>query len=409
MIIDVEKNIKVSIITVCFNSAKTLEQTIKSVINQSYNNIEYIIIDGGSTDGTLDIIKKYEDKITYWVSEPDNGLYDAMNKGIRIASGEIIGIINSDDWYNQGAFEEVVNCFAKSDCEIVYGDMITVADTGVLLRKCAAKINQDHIYFRMIYSHATVFVKRYVYEKYGVFDCRYKIVADYDAMLRFYSQGVVFTYLPFDVAFFRIGGVSTTKMWRCRRELKKVALTVLKNKPEAEKQNYLPLVRWQYEKSRNLCIKKFFFSRIIKSMQAEYFMSNTLREILGNKKTYAIFCTGDVGVECYKWLKAAKMSVAYFLDNSLVRQNELLENLPIKNPAILVKDKNKVKVLIATVDYPKEIGNQLEKLGLRENMDYINFEEVQRQIILKYVEEKIPLILTKNKERHVFMKRKEKS
>jgi hypothetical protein len=128
-------------------------------------------------------------------------------------------------------------------------------------------------------------------------------------------------------------------------------------------------------------------------------MSDILKRILGDKETYVIFCTGDVGVECYKWLKAAKMSVTYFLDNSLVRQNELLENLPIKNPAILKKDKNKVKVLIATIDYPKEIENQLEKLGLRENVDYINFEEVQRQIILKYVEEKMPLILTKNKER----------
>lgn len=390
-------NLMVSIITVCFNSAKTIEQTIQSVINQSYDNIEYIIIDGGSTDGTINIIKKYEDKITYWVSEADNGLYDAMNKGIRIASGEIIGIINSDDWYNEGAIEKVVNCFEKNNCGIVYADMITIPDTGEFLRRCAAKINKDHIYFRMIYNHATVFVKKYIYEKYGAFDCQYKIVADYDAMLRFYDQGVVFFYLPFDVAYFRLGGVSNTKMWRGRRELKKVALSALKNKTETERQRYLPLVRWQYEKARNFSLKKFFFSRIIKSKQVEHFMSDILKKILGEKETYIIFCTGDVGVECYKWLKAAKMPVAYFLDNSLVRQNELLENLPIKNPVILEKDKNKVKILIATIDYPKEIGNQLEKLGLRENMDYINFEEVQRQVILKYVEEKMPLILTKKR------------
>ena len=115
-----------------------------------------------------------------------------------------------------------------------------------------------------------------------------------------------------------------------------------------------------------------------------------------NYKKYASrFCTGDVGIECYKWLKAAKMQVAYFLDNSLARKYELMEDLPIKNPMILEKDRNKVKVLIATIDYPREIGNQLEKLGFRKNIDYINFEEVQRRIILKYVEEKMPLILTK--------------
>lgn len=391
--------LKVSIITVCYNSAKTIEQTIQSVIRQNYDNIEYIIIDGGSTDGTIDVIKKYEDKISYWISEPDNGLYDAMNKGIKIATGEIIGIINSDDWYNEGAVEKVVNCFERNNCGIVYADMITVADNGVIFRKCAAKINKDHIYFRMIYNHATIFVKKHIYEKYGVFDCQYKIVADYDAMLRFYNQQVVFAYLPFDVAFFRLGGVSNTKMWRGRSELKKVALKGLENKPEIEKQKYIPLVKLQYEKVRNFSLEKFFFSRIIKSMQAEYFISDILKKFLEEKEAYAIFCTGDLGIECYKWLKAAKMQVAYFLDNSLVRQNELVENLPIKNPMILEKDKNKVKVLIATIDYPREIGNQLEKLGLRKNIDYINFEEVQRKIILKYVEEKMPLILTKNKER----------
>ena len=94
-----EEAMKVSIITVCYNSAKTIEHTIKSVAGQDYGNIEYIIIDGGSTDGTLDIIDRYKDKISVLVSEPDEGIYDAMNKGISIASGELIGMINSDDWY----------------------------------------------------------------------------------------------------------------------------------------------------------------------------------------------------------------------------------------------------------------------------------------------------------------------
>lgn len=94
-----EEQLKISIVTVSYNAAKTIEQTIKSVINQTYSNIEYIVIDGGSTDGTVDIIRKYEDRIAYWVSEPDGGIFDAMNKGIKVATGEVVGIINSDDWY----------------------------------------------------------------------------------------------------------------------------------------------------------------------------------------------------------------------------------------------------------------------------------------------------------------------
>lgn len=112
----------VSIITVVFNGEKYLEQTILSVLNQTYSNIEYIIIDGGSSDATLDIINKYTDKIDYWVSEPDSGIYDAMNKGISLATGQLIGIINSDDWYELDAVEEIVRAY-KDGSTIIYGFM----------------------------------------------------------------------------------------------------------------------------------------------------------------------------------------------------------------------------------------------------------------------------------------------
>ncbi|EKD55550.1 MAG: Glycosyltransferase family 2 protein, partial [uncultured bacterium] len=110
-----------SIITVTYNSAKTLETTIKSVIDQSFPYIEYIVVDGGSTDGTLDIIKKYQDKITKWVSEKDGGISDAMNKGIKMASGDIIGIIHADDWYEIGALEKVDAAFESTGTDIVCG------------------------------------------------------------------------------------------------------------------------------------------------------------------------------------------------------------------------------------------------------------------------------------------------
>ncbi len=114
----------VSIITVCLNSEKTIEQTIQSVINQTYPNIEYIIIDGKSTDRTLEIIDKYKGKISILVSESDEGIYDAMNKGLKLATGELIGIINSDDWYESDAVETIVNSFlADRNVQVIYGNM----------------------------------------------------------------------------------------------------------------------------------------------------------------------------------------------------------------------------------------------------------------------------------------------
>ena len=121
---------KVSIITVCYNSAKTIKRTIKSVAEQDYEEIEYIIIDGGSTDGTLDIIDRYKDKISVLVSEPDEGIYDAMNKGIARATGDIIGFMNSDDWYADGAIVAIAEAFKKTEAEIVYGKTI-ISENGI--------------------------------------------------------------------------------------------------------------------------------------------------------------------------------------------------------------------------------------------------------------------------------------
>ena len=118
---------KVSMITVCFNSKDIIEEAIKSVLSQSYKNIEYIIVDGGSTDGTVDAIKKYDKYISKWISEPDNGIYDAMNKGLKLATGNIIGFLNADDFYaDNGAIESVVNTIKEKDVDCLWGDLVYV-------------------------------------------------------------------------------------------------------------------------------------------------------------------------------------------------------------------------------------------------------------------------------------------
>ncbi len=137
-----------SIITVVFNGEKFLEQTIQSVINQTYKNIEYIIIDGGSTDGTLDIIKKYKDKIDYWASEKDEGIYDAMNKGIKVAKGKYLAFINADDWYEDNALNHVFSAYSQNqNIDFFYGNLNFIKDGGeVVLWKGNKGFKGDYVF-----------------------------------------------------------------------------------------------------------------------------------------------------------------------------------------------------------------------------------------------------------------------
>ncbi len=131
---------KISIITVCFNSSKTIEKTFQSILNQTYTNIEHIVIDGGSSDSTVDIIKKYKKSIARFVSEPDKGLYDAMNKGIKLASGDIVGILNSDDIYtDKKVLENVARFHENNNIEVSFGNIIQLTDYGKIIRRYSAK------------------------------------------------------------------------------------------------------------------------------------------------------------------------------------------------------------------------------------------------------------------------------
>jgi glycosyltransferase involved in cell wall biosynthesis len=195
----------VSIVTVVFNGEEHLEQTIKSVIGQSYKNLEYIIVDGGSTDNTLQILKQYEDKIDYWISETDKGIYDAMNKGITLSKGDIIGIINSDDWYETDAIEEIVKCYLSDrKCEIFHG-LHRLWDNDNIIGIIGHSSN--FLATGMI-SHPSCFVTRDVYKKHGNFDTTFSIAADYELMLRFKSNGANFKFIERVFANFRNNGIS---------------------------------------------------------------------------------------------------------------------------------------------------------------------------------------------------------
>jgi glycosyltransferase involved in cell wall biosynthesis len=198
----------ISIISIVYNGEKYLEQTILSVLNQSYKNIEYIIIDGGSSDNTLNIIKKYESYISKFISEKDEGVSDAFNKGLKLATGEVIGIINADDWYEDGALTAVIENIREED--VVYGDM-RMWQNGIV--EYVVKGSHDLLDYEMTLNHPTVFAKRHCYEIAGKFDSRYKCAMDFDLVLRFKLAGFKFRHVPQVLANMRWDGVSDTKWY----------------------------------------------------------------------------------------------------------------------------------------------------------------------------------------------------
>ncbi len=208
---------KVSIITVCYNSAKTIEDTIQSVVNQTYDNIEYIVIDGVSTDNTLDIINKYKVQITTIVCEKDNGIYDAINKGIGLATGDIIANLNSDDFYiDSNVIADVVATFEKEKTDTLYADLyyVDAVDTNKIVRYWKSKAYKDGLFLKgWMPPHPTFFVKKEVYQKHGLFDLQFKSAADYEIMLRFIHRfKTSIAYLPRVIVKMRVGGVSNASL-----------------------------------------------------------------------------------------------------------------------------------------------------------------------------------------------------
>lgn len=183
----------VSIITVCFNSENTIQDTLESVINQTaFPKIEYIIIDGSSTDSTMSIINKYKQKISKVVSEPDKGIYDAMNKGIQLSTGDVIGILNSDDIYsNNNVIDSIINHFENdSNLDILYGDLHYVSqfNTNRVVRKWISKDYYSNFFDDgNVPPHPTLFIRRKVYGEIGLFDLHFRLASDYDFMFRLFK------------------------------------------------------------------------------------------------------------------------------------------------------------------------------------------------------------------------------
>lgn len=364
---------KVSIITVCLNSVHTIEQAIKSVLNQSYKNIEYIVIDGASTDGTCDVIEKYREKLAYYVSEPDEGIYYAMNKGICKATGDIIGILNSDDYYGIDTIEKVVNTFEKCNCQMVHGEL------GIVYNENEYRIIKERklsdLYIGMVIAHPTVFIKKSIYQQYGLFDVKYKSAADYELMLRLYEKGISIVFIPELLTYFRQGGYSQINEKLNMEEAYCIAQKYINKNNRLEKKYLLERVEQNYtEKMYRYQIGQTV--RDIDEVEKKELLKETKLE-----KSIVIFGTGSYGIICYELLKKLTVDFEAWVDNDdLTKKGRSFLGKSIYTPEEAIS--KPFMYIVASKDYEYEMIEQLKRLKISGD-DYITLSDLEK-IIMKY-------------------------
>jgi glycosyltransferase involved in cell wall biosynthesis len=214
---------RISIITAVFNRADTIREAVASVQQQSYADIEHLVVDGASTDGTLAILHDCLDKRSKLVSEPDSGIYDALNKGLALASGDVVGLMHSDDFYaNEHVLAQVVQTFGNPAVDGVYGDLDYVAKSEparIIRRWRSGNYERSHLAYGWMPPHPTLFLRRSVIEQWGGFDTSFRIAADYDAMLRYLVRGKIrLAYIPEVLVKMRVGGESNRSLSRILRK-----------------------------------------------------------------------------------------------------------------------------------------------------------------------------------------------
>ena len=365
-----------SIITVCLNSAKTIEQTIKSVLNQSNKNYEHIIIDGGSLDGTIDIIKKYESDLSYWCSEPDNGIYDAMNKGIAEATGTIVSFLNSDDWYRKNTVELVLRSFEKLNNEIIYGDIFNVEEDNSIISYEKAGDIKD-IYHGMVICHQAIFAKTNIFKKIAEFDISYRIAADYDWLLRAYNKGISIGYINEAMAYYRKGGFSRRQIILTFEEWKRASIT---NLPESQKVTMIPIIEAEcYERTKNIVLAELRKlpnndNKHLRKLFYDYVQPDDIVYIWGS---------GALGKICLTYFQVIGVLVKAVIDSDVKTHNQRLNHVEIVGPDVLKEFKH--KVIVTPEKYEIEISNMLKKWDY-EDGDYILFSVMIKGMAKLYLE-----------------------
>lgn len=362
-----------SIVTVSYNCAETIEKTIKSVLSQSYSNIEYIIIDGASKDGTVDIIRKYDTAISYWISEPDGGIYEAMNKGIEVATGELIGFINGDDCYIDGAIEAIAQKYIETNGDVIYGDMIYIGANG---KETYVKSNDDisDLYYQMSIPHPSTFCKTVLLKK-DKFDVGYKIASDYKFLLRLYNDNMSFVHVDKAISRFYCGGVSTSKLYKTSQETYDISKSVIKGNYYLE-EKYLDKIEKQYKD----IIVNLIFDRTVKYG----YLYTWLKQQIDHGEGVYIFGTGKIGIRIYEMLLKAGITINGFLDNNEKKQGRKISGIEILSPSVL-KSVDKARIVVSTTKYEREMLRQLEDINREKTLTVVTYNQLKTHACKAYL------------------------
>lgn len=373
---------KISIITVCLNRVNTIEKTIQSVIDQNYDEMEYIIIDGKSSDGTVDIIRKYESYLTYWVSEADEGIYDAMNKGLAKSTGEIIAFLNSDDWYEKNTLAKVNSYFEQYNPMILAGRVNTLQKGKWTKYIGALESDKENIRMAMIYKQPAMFVRREVFDRIAGFNTCYKIAADFEWMLRVHDSDMRIMRVEDAFTNFSSTGVSNTDMDLTVREAREIALRALgqcKGYSRQEKEKWKRKINKCYDEQQARANVK----RIIRSQQMAAFseLKSPMMQYF-TEPSYIVWGIGIIGDDMYNLLTQLGLEVDYFVDRKADSIARTFHNRKVICPQALEHDK---KVIVASLEYEDEIARQLDEMGFQKERNYILYSEILQGLIELYM------------------------
>ncbi|WP_456277643.1 glycosyltransferase [Bacillus sp. AK128] len=360
--------IKISVITACFNSEKYLEQTIQSVISQTYPNIEYIIVDGASTDKTMDIVLSHKDFISRIVSEKDNGVYDAFNKGIDLATGDVLFFLNSDDYIqDEHVIDDIVRVFQQNkDLQIVYGNVLMKDEETEYFYFLGQSIQFKDFEKGLMPPHPSTFIKKGLFSKHGPFNDNYRIAADFEFLLKcFQTDDIHSSYVDRIISTFRLGGLSSNpNTMKIAKEEKK----------EIIKQNFMNFEEEIItDNDRNIEFFRMWLEKILVYNEEP---SRILKD--ANIKKVALFGTKQVGIFLMKELQSNGISIITFLDNDVRKHGYKIQGTPINTPLWLLENSNQIDTLILCFegDFEKEIREQISNMNLKTMINILSWSEI---------------------------------
>lgn len=356
---------KISIITACYNAEKTIEQTIQSVLSQTYDNIEYIIVDGASTDSTMDIVNKYVNQINIIISERDSGIYDAFNKGAKAATGDYVQYLNADDYLiDENTIFDIQNAIQVNNNPILlYGGIVMVDEVTQYKNVWNRERKSEELFDGKMIPHPATFLRKDIIEQFNYFDTSYKIAADFDLIARIYKQYAEgFIYFSRLVSIFRLGGMSSFigNQERLNHEMKLILAEVFKRDYEV----------------RNTTNEEYFKIWLEK----KYFEEKSIAQLLVEQqiKSIAIWGSGRISNLLVPEMTEANIEVKVFIDNDIEKQGMKMSGVEIVSPKWLEEKSEQLDAIVFGFEgfHEASVKQQINNLSLNKGLKIYSWRQL---------------------------------